>query len=116
MSTMKTATRMTSASAMIVGLDGMSGGVCFSYFDEAGMRIIAARTVAAALQRMTEVMPGIVVMPDDLEAPEIAQIQDHATAVGAVLAIVPRGASEVDIRERLTSAIAGSNRVRTEAG
>lgn len=111
---MKTATRMTSASAMIVGLDGVSGGVCFSYFDDAGMRIIAARTVAAALQRMPEAMPGIVVMPEDLEASEIAQLQDHATAVGAVLATVPRGASELDIIERLNTAIGSSNRTRSE--
>ncbi|MBS2019802.1 MAG: hypothetical protein JST00_43465 [Deltaproteobacteria bacterium] len=113
---MKTATRMTSASAMIIGLDGMSGGVCFSYFDEAGMRIIASRTVSAALQRMAEAMPGIVVMPDDLPPTEIAQIEEHALAVGAVLAIVPRSAGEPEIRAILTSAIASSNRTRTEVG
>lgn len=102
---MKTATRMASASAMIVGLDGMSGGVCFSYFDESGLRVIAARTVAAALQRMPEAMPGVVVMADDLDPTEIAQIEDHALAIGAVLAIIPRSANEMEIRSRLTEAI-----------
>lgn len=90
---------------MMVGLDDQNGGLCFAFFDDAGMRILAARDAAGACARISEVMPIVVVAARDLSPTDLAHVEEHAGAVGAEIVLLGRGDARPAVHAALTAAM-----------
>lgn len=103
---MKTAARISAPTAMMVGLDDQNGGLCFAFFDDGGMRILATRDAAGACARISEVMPVIVVAAKEMPRADLAQLEDHAGAVGAQIVLLGRGEARPAVQAALTAAMA----------
>ncbi len=90
---------------MMVGLDDQNGGLCFAFFDDGGMRILSTRDAAGACARISEVMPVIVVAARELSKTDIAQVEEHAGAVGAVVLLLGKGDARPAVMAALTAAM-----------
>lgn len=112
---MKTATRIDAPTVLLIGLDDHVGGICFAYFDDGGMRIVAVRNVAGATTRLPQVMPTIVVAPAELPPAEVAVLEEHASAVGAEMVAIEKGATEPSVKQRLAAALVRAGRRRGAA-
>lgn len=97
--------RIDAPTVFLVGLDERLGGLCFSYFDEVGVRIVAIRTVAAACERITKVLPTVVVVTANLSADEQQQLDDHAAAAGSEIAMLTESLTDATARTELSIAL-----------
>lgn len=108
----KTAMRIDAPTVFLVGIDERLGGICFSYFDDVGVRIIAVRNVAAACERLTKLMPSVVVVPAELSAAERAQLSEHAAAAGSEIAPLAATVGEAAARAEIAGAFVRAQKRR----
>lgn len=101
----QTEARIQAPTALTVGLDDQIGGICFAFFDDGGMRILATRDVAAACARIPEVMPVVVVTTPGLSPGDSALLEEHTSAVGAVLLAISKGTAKEAVLKALGTAM-----------
>jgi hypothetical protein len=100
----ETIQRISTPTALIVGLSEALAAVCTQALDEGGLRVLRVGHVAAAAERIPVVMPQLVVVstgtrPDDLET-----LTDRCVAVGADVVEASPTAPVADVEAMLREA------------
>jgi len=91
-------------SAMLVGPDGDAADKVAAGFEHAFVRVVRARSSAAACESLPVTMPQIVVVIGTLRADERDSIADRATAVGALVLDVDPELDEETLAELISRA------------
>ncbi|MBX3234315.1 MAG: hypothetical protein KIT84_21620 [Labilithrix sp.] len=98
-------------SAIAVGLPEEQLVLCIEVFGRAGLRVHRADPDAAC-ERLTKLLPQIVVVATELDFSLREMIDDRAVAVGAVTVALPASADFATIEEMLDTAVATSRELR----
>jgi hypothetical protein len=79
----RTMPRIGSFAALLVGLEGDQTTACTLVLKAAGLTVVKAGHVAAALERIPVLQPYVVVLPASLKREALDSITDRAVAVGS---------------------------------
>ena len=79
----RTLPRIGSFAALLVGLDGDQATACTLVLKAAGLTVVKAGHVAAALERIPVLQPYVVVLPVALKKEAQDSINDRTVAVGS---------------------------------
>lgn len=101
-------------SAIAVGLPEPQVVLCIEVFGHAGLKVHRADP-AAACERMTKLLPQIVVIAGDLDLAHREMIDDRAVAVGAVVAELDATQDFPSIEATLTEAVNAARALRGKA-
>jgi len=98
-------------SAIAVGLPEEQAVLCIEVFGRAGLRVHRADPDAAC-ERMTKLLPQIIVVTSDLDARLREMIDDRAVAVGAVIVALHPQTDFATLERMLDEAVETSRRQR----
>ena len=79
----RTLPRIGSFAALLVGIDGDQATACALILEAAGLSVVKAGHVAAALERIPVLQPYVVVLPASFKAQAQDSITDRTVAVGS---------------------------------
>lgn len=100
----RTLPRIGSFAALLVGLEGDLATACSLVLKAAGLSVVRAGHLAAALERIPVVQPYVVVLPAALRAEGEERLADRAVAVGAEVVWIAEGATRAELTTILTKA------------
>ncbi|HEY8076734.1 MAG TPA: hypothetical protein VIF62_21560 [Labilithrix sp.] len=92
--------------AVVVGLPSEHVTLCHEVFGAGGIRVHAVADVSAATERITKVLPQLVVASANLGGSDRERVEDGAVAVGAVYLLLAELADYLAIERQLESAVA----------
>lgn len=98
-------------SALAVGLAEEQVVLCIEVFERAGLKVHRADPEAAC-ERMTKLLPQIVIVPRELEAKVRDMIDDRAVAVGAIVAELTADQDFASIEKTLDQAVDAARAAR----
>lgn len=97
--------------AIAVGLPDEQVVLCIEVFGRNKLQVHRALPEVAA-ERLTKLLPQIVVISSELAGEIREMIDDRAVAVGAVLVVLPKGGDFVEIERLLDEAVDASRAAR----
>ena len=92
--------------AVVVGLPAEHVALCHEVFGEGGIKVHAVADVKAATERITKVLPQLVVASANLGDPDRERVEDGAVAVGAVYLLLAERPDYLVIERQLERAVA----------
>ncbi len=98
-------------SAIAVGLPDEQVVLCIEVFGRNGLRVHRADP-GAACERLTKLLPQIVVIEADLGGEIREMIDDRVAAVGAVLVELPKGSDFAAVERLLDESVDTARRLR----
>lgn len=100
----RTLPRIGSFAALLVGLDGDQATACALVLQAAGLTVVKAGHVAAALERIPILQPYVVVLPASMRAESNDSISDRTVAVGCEVVWLDPGLGRGELTVLLTNA------------
>lgn len=100
----RTLPRIGSFAALLVGLDGDQAAACTLILKAAGLTVVRAGHIAAALERIPVLQPYVVVLPSSLKADAHDSINDRAVAVGSEVVWLDPKLTRAELTILLTNA------------
>lgn len=100
----RTMPRIGSFAALLVGLDGDQATACTLVLRAAGLTVVKAGHVAAALERIPVLQPYVVVLPAKMKAEANESITDRTVAVGSEVVWLDEVVSRSELTTLLTKA------------
>lgn len=100
----RTLPRIGSFAALLVGLDGDQATACTLVLKAAGLTVVKAGHVAAALERIPVLQPYVVVLPSSMKAEANDSISDRTVAVGSEVVWLDPNLSRGELTIVLTNA------------
>lgn len=100
----RTLPRIGSFAALLVGLDGDQATACTLVLKAAGLTVVKAGHVAAALERIPVLQPYVVVLPAAMKAEALDSITDRAVAVGSEVVWLEPNVRRAELTIMLTNA------------
>jgi hypothetical protein len=100
----RTMPRIGSFAALLVGLDGDQSTACTLVLKAAGLTVVKAGHVAAALERIPVLQPYVVVLPVAMKREALDSITDRAVAVGSEVVWLEPGLTRGELTILLTNA------------
>jgi len=96
--------RLGSFAALLVGLDGDQATASALVLKAAGLTVVRAGHVAAALERIPVLQPYVVVLPVALKTEALDSISDRTVAVGSEVVWLEPALSRGELTILLTNA------------
>lgn len=100
----RTMPRIGSFAALLVGLDTDQATGCTLILKAAGLTVVRAAHVAAALERIPVLQPYVVVLPISLKAEAHDSISDRTVAVGSEVVWLEQHLTRGELTILLTNA------------
>ena len=100
----RTMPRLGSFAALLVGLDNDQTTACTLILKAAGLTVVKAGHVAAALERIPVLQPYVVVLPAALKAEANDSITDRTVAVGSEVVWLDQHLTRGELTILLTNA------------
>lgn len=100
----RTMPRIGSFAALLVALDGDQSTASTLVLKAAGLTVVKAGHVAAALERIPVLQPYVVVLPAGMKGEALDSITDRTVAVGSEVVWLEPGLSRGELTILLTNA------------
>lgn len=100
----RTLPRIGSFAALLVAVEGDQAQGCTLILRAAGLTVVKAGHLAAALERIPVLQPYVVVLPASMKAEANDAINDRTVAVGSEVVWVEPNASRSELTTALTRA------------
>ena len=100
----RTLPRIGSFAALLVAIDGDQAQACTLILRAAGLTVVKAGHVAAALERIPVLQPYVVVLPASMKAEANDSISDRTVAVGSEVVWLEQHMTRSELTTVLTKA------------